>query len=148
VQPCRFALKSAIPSVEEQVGHLEGIGEQAVATLKSLANFTYLFCEHGSCFDSVLFLLLLLAFCCVLPVRYLSTYRSALKSAIPSVEEPVGRLEGIGEQAVATLKSLSQQLEDASRLPQHLQAVEKVSFKHHAFGFLFVLGCLFACFCH
>jgi hypothetical protein len=45
---------------------------------------------------------------------------------VPSVEEPVGRLEGIGKQAVATLKALGQQLEDSSRLPQRLHSVEKV----------------------
>ncbi|WIA44482.1 hypothetical protein OEZ86_007226 [Tetradesmus obliquus] len=52
--------------------------------------------------------------------------RSAMKSAVPSVEEPVGRLEGIGEQAVATLKALGQQQEVASRLPPRLHCVEKV----------------------
>jgi hypothetical protein len=40
---CKLALKSAIPSVEEPVGRLEGIGEQAVATLKSLARLTHSF---------------------------------------------------------------------------------------------------------
>jgi hypothetical protein len=53
-----------------------------------------------------------------------------LKSAVPSVDEPVGRLEGIGEQAVSTLKALGQQLEDTSRLPAHLAVVEKVIFTH------------------
>jgi hypothetical protein len=47
---------------------------------------------------------------------------------VPSVDEPVGRLEGIGEQAVSTLKALGQQLEDTSRLPAHLAVVEKVRF--------------------
>jgi hypothetical protein len=41
-------------------------------------------------------------------------------------DEPVGRLEGIGEQAVATLCALGQQLGHASGLPMHLGAVEKV----------------------
>jgi hypothetical protein len=39
----------------------------------------------------------------------------------------VGRLEGIGEQAVATIKALRQQLGRGSGLPLHLAAVEKIS---------------------
>jgi hypothetical protein len=49
-----------------------------------------------------------------------------VKSEVPLADEPVGRLEGIGEQAVATLKALGQQIGHSTGLPLHLAAVEKV----------------------
>jgi hypothetical protein len=52
--------------------------------------------------------------------------RAAVKSEVPLADEPVGRLEGIGEQAVATLRTLGQQLGHATGLPLHLGVVEKV----------------------
>ncbi|WIA44495.1 hypothetical protein OEZ86_007236 [Tetradesmus obliquus] len=52
--------------------------------------------------------------------------RAAVKSEVPLADEPVGRLEGIGEQAVATLKALGQQLSHGSGLPLHLASIEKV----------------------
>jgi hypothetical protein len=50
-----------------------------------------------------------------------------VKSEVPLADEAVGRLEGIGEQAVATLRTLGQQLGYASGLPVHLGVIEKVS---------------------
>jgi hypothetical protein len=52
-----------------------------------------------------------------------------VKSEVPVADEPVGRLEGIGEQAVSTLRTLGQQLGHATGLPIHLGVVEKVGLK-------------------